>query len=133
MTENEKHYLQQMGIDLWQVRHPERLAGYSSPSIQLPQECQLLLVAASCPTQQIAVFFEKVLKSMQLDLAQARHITPEQLSQIEEWNVKWVWFAGCEATPLPAASYILHSPPLGEIDGHTEHRRALWQQIRSYE
>ncbi|NVC64065.1 DNA polymerase III subunit psi [Vibrio sp. 05-20-BW147] len=138
MTEHEKLYLQEMGISLWQVSHPERLMGYESPSIVLPDDCQLLLVAPSCPIQHTAVFFEKVLKSMQIELAKARHITPEQLGWVKPLKVNWVWFAGCAVKPLSAmenaaTANILQSPELSKIDGNTEHRRELWQQIRSYE
>ncbi|EGQ7834874.1 TPA: DNA polymerase III subunit psi [Vibrio vulnificus] len=133
MTEHEKLYLQEMGICLWQVNHPERLMGYESPSIDLPDNCQLLLVAPSCPIQHTAVFFEKVLKSMQIELAQARHITPEQLDLVKPLKVNWVWFAGCPVQPLSMVAKVLQSPELAQIDGHNEHRRALWQQIRSYE
>ncbi|EGQ7938062.1 DNA polymerase III subunit psi [Vibrio vulnificus] len=133
MTENEKLYLQEMGISLWQLHHPERMMGYEMPTFSLPEECQLLLIAPSCPISQTALFFEKVLKSLQLELSQARHITPEQLSALEPHSLQWVWFAGCSVQPLPMVAKVLQSPELAQIDGHNEHRRALWQQIRSYE
>ncbi|EEX95411.1 DNA polymerase III subunit psi [Vibrio orientalis CIP 102891 = ATCC 33934] len=76
--------------------------------------------------------FERVLKSIKLDLSQALHIYPEQLSQLEQPFTGWVWFAGCDA-PSQASGQVLTSPLLSDIDGNNEQRRALWQQICSYQ
>jgi len=133
MSENEKLYLQQMGIATWELTHPERLAGFQFAQIELPAECCLLLVAEQCPKNQTAQLFERVLKSIKLELSQARHVSPAELALVNLEPLTWIWFAGTVAQPVPAMVNVLHSPTLSEIDGNTEHRRALWQQICAYE
>lgn len=122
-------YLSEMGIDQYQLIHPQRLSGYQAVSITLPSDCKLLLVSAVLPQGDQAEFLERVLKSMQLTLAQVRHIYPHQLPQLEQ-PVEWVWFAGCASTELP--SKVLNTPLLSDIDGNNAERKALWQQICSY-
>ncbi|WED21234.1 DNA polymerase III subunit psi [Vibrio sp. JC009] len=132
MTRKTQSYLAEMGIDSWTLEHPERIEGYEAAPVVLDENCRLLLVSPEKPEGEIVVMFEKVLKSIKLTLDQARHIYPHQLNQIQSGGLKWVWFSGCEASPLEEAN-ILTSPLLNEIDGNVELRRALWQQICSYD
>ncbi|WP_428771274.1 DNA polymerase III subunit psi [Vibrio sp.] len=125
-------YLQQMGIANWTLVHPERLTGYQAVPQPLPAECQLLLVAPSCPVDAEAVLFENVLKSIGLNLSQARHTTPEALAQYCCDALRWVWFAGCDRQPCQATQQ-LETPPLKMIDGNPNQKRALWQQICRYQ
>ncbi|WP_200853618.1 DNA polymerase III subunit psi, partial [Klebsiella pneumoniae] len=47
-------------------------------------------------------------------------------------GLEWIWFAGCD--PLShQAQKQLHSPRLSDIDGNTQYRRALWQQICAHQ
>ncbi len=60
-----------MGISQWELSHPDRLAGYESELIPLSSDCKLLLVSPDKPQEDLAVMFERVLKSIKLDLSQA--------------------------------------------------------------
>ncbi len=131
MSINEKQYLHEMGISTWELIHPERLAGYQSATIDLPSACKLLLVSPSCPVNESAILFEKILKSMKLTLDQAMHLEPESLSSLGEHQLEWIWFAGCDVNENPNIKQLT-SPLLQDIDGNNEQKRALWQQICSF-
>ncbi|PFG55436.1 DNA polymerase III psi subunit [Vibrio sp. ES.051] len=131
MSINEKQYLHEMGISTWELVHPDRLIGYQAPNVDLPSSCKLLLVSPVCPENETVILFEKILKSMKLTLDQAMHLEPERLSLLDKHELEWVWFAGCEATTL-LNTKRLTSPLLKEIDGNNQQKRALWQQICSY-
>ncbi|MDK9758990.1 DNA polymerase III subunit psi [Vibrio sp. D173a] len=115
MSQIHAQYLQEMGITQWELSHPERLAGYQTELVKLPETCQLLLVSPEKPQGALAEMFKRVLKSIKLDLSQAQYV-----------------FAGCESDTDIAAK-TLQSPLLSHIDGNNQQRRALWQQICSYE
>ncbi|MGF1754552.1 DNA polymerase III subunit psi [Vibrio makurazakiensis] len=132
MPKNELQYLQEMGISYWELAHPERLQGYQVEPCVLPENCKLLLVSPEKPSGQLAVMFERVLKSIKLNLEQALFVTPSEYSSINDDGLEWVWFAGCTAAESVKAK-SLQSPLLSEIDGNNQHRRALWQQICSYD
>lgn len=131
MQTNPMAYLSEMGIDTYQLAHPQRLVGYQAAPLVLPAECKMLFISPELPQNQLAEFLARVLKSMQLDLAQVRHIYPEQIPQLQATNIEWVWFAGCPKNDAIAAK-VLVSPLLKEIDGNNEQRKSLWQQICSY-
>lgn len=132
MPQHEIEYLQEMGIQCYELAHPERLQGYQSPKLVLQKSCQLLLVSPQCPKKETALLFERVLKSINLSVEQALHIYPEQVSQLSVPFDGWIWFSGC-GKPDNIEGKVLSSPLLSEIGGNNEHRRALWQQICSYE
>ncbi len=132
MSQTHAQYLQEMGISQWELSHPERLAGYESKRTPLSNECKLLLVSLEKPQGDLAVMFERVLKSIKLDLSQALHIQPQHLTSIELGDVEWLWFAGCESTQEIQAK-TLQSPLLSDINGNNQHRRDLWQQICAYD
>ncbi|GAA5647111.1 MULTISPECIES: DNA polymerase III subunit psi [Vibrio] len=132
MSNTETQYLSEMGIQYWQLTHPERLTGYQATQVDLPESCQLLLVAPSCPRGETAAMFARVLKSIKLELGQARHILPDDFSAISEQHLKWIWFAGCDVQ-AGIDAHVLHTPMLSDIDGNNTLRRALWQQICSYQ
>ncbi|PRQ63684.1 DNA polymerase III subunit psi [Vibrio sp. V01_P9A10T6] len=133
MSHHENQYLQEMGIQRWELIHPQRLAGYQPDPVTLPSTCRLLLVSPQYPQQGALLLFSRVLKSMGLEISQACHLEPHSLSQLTGSSIEWLWFSGCEKRESPLAKKVLTSPPLVEIDGNTELRRALWQQICSYE
>ncbi len=108
-----------MGITSWELIHPERLAGYQPPTIDLPSSCKLLLVSPICPTNETVILFEKILKSMKLTLEQAMHIEPERLAMLGEHQLEWVWFAGCESNSMENAKQLT-SLLLQDIDGNNE-------------
>lgn len=132
MQSQSLQFLHEMGIDYYQLQHPQRLAGYQAPSLKLEPGCRLLLVAPQCPSGAEAKLFERVLGSIKVNLSDARHILPAQLSSLTRHQLEWVWFAGCDADTEFNAK-VLTSPALELIDGNQQHRRALWQQICSYQ
>lgn len=131
MPHRDRQYLQEMGIQRYELAYPERLKGYLLPELTLPDSCRLLLVSSQLPKGKTAEMFARVLKTIHLSLDEALHIYPEQLSQIRHHNLEWVWFAGCDQMDVEAKT--LTSPLLTQVDGNNEQRRALWQQICSYQ
>lgn len=127
----QQHYLQAMGIQTWELVHPERLAGYQPSPQPLDAGCRLLLVCETFPDAQDIALFARVLKSFHVSLDQARHVYPHQLAQLDLSALEWIWFAGCDATPEIAAKRLV-SPLLRAIAGNNQHRRDLWQQICAY-
>jgi DNA polymerase-3 subunit psi len=137
--------LQLMGIQTWELTHPERLPHSAQARFSLPESCQLLLVSPMKPQGDKVAFFEKILKAMKLELSQALHITPDMLSQLDaEPMPGWVWLCGVEsaqqrlgqwteqhAKQLNQSPRTLISPPLAEIEGQDAHKRQLWNQIRA--
>ncbi|WP_117235303.1 DNA polymerase III subunit psi [Vibrio maerlii] len=127
-------YLQEMGIQEWHLVHPERLENYQAPGIELPDTCLLLLVSPEKPEGQLAEMFERVLKSMKLELSQAMYLEPELLSQLSKHQLKWVWYSGCSESNADTLAELnkLTSPLLKEVDGNNQLKRELWQQICLY-
>ncbi len=128
----QSQYLHEMGIDQWELIHPERLTGYTVDLEVLPEGCKLLLVSDEKPEGKLAEMFERVVKSIKLDLSQALYIPSNQFASIESNTADWVWFAGC-SSPIKLDAKVLQSPLLSEIDGNNQHRRDLWQQICAYD
>jgi DNA polymerase-3 subunit psi len=137
----DKLKLQHMGIQAWDVAHPERLQGVTPQPITIPKTCRLLLVSPETPSGELAVFYSRILKAMKLELAQSRHIEPDHLSRIQASELEWVWFAGCEndsaltahLAAQDSSTKFLSSPLISGIQGNDHQRRTLWNQIRSYE
>ncbi len=126
------HYLSAMDIQQWELIHPERLVGFQPRTQTLDHDCRLLLVANQPPQGAEILLLERILKSFQLELSMVRYIAPIQLSQLAYTGLEWIWFAGCD--PLShQAQKQLHSPRLSDIDGNTQYRRALWQQICAHQ
>ncbi|WP_261816759.1 DNA polymerase III subunit psi [Vibrio gallicus] len=125
--------LSEMGIERWSLLHPDRLQGYQPESLIIDSNIKLLFVSQALPQGSEALFMQKVIQgAMSLSLEYCRHIQPNQFTQLGEHNLEWVWFCGCEPQSTNI-SKALHSPLLTEIDGHNQNRRALWEQIKSYE
>ncbi len=125
-------YLEEMDIQNWALLHPSRLSGCPIENVDIPESCRLLLVSPEKPEGDIVVMLEKVLKSMNLELSQAMHISPEQFNYLGSHQLKWVWFAGCDKTGIPNLNTLV-SPVLTKIDGNNQERRNLWQNICSYD
>ncbi|PWI35257.1 DNA polymerase III subunit psi [Vibrio albus] len=139
----EREYLTEMQIDCWELLHPERLSGYTQAepvkTLVLPGGCELLLVSPELPENEEAEYLVKILASIHLSVEQVKHVYPQQLDSVDftAKTPKWIWFAGCASmieSPSIEHSQLqqLLSPPLTDIRGNNQHRRALWQQICSY-
>lgn len=133
-----------MGVQTWELTHPERIPVRSSPSLSLRPDCRLLFVSSVKPQGDNVLFYQKILKAMKLDLSETLHIAPEQLLSLDGQHIpEWIWFAGEEQAnerfaqltqqyQFTASPKKLVSPQLSNIDGNDMERRALWNQIRSY-
>lgn len=130
MSTQELTYLHEMGIQAYELAHPDRLDGYSVEGITLPEDCKLLLVSPQKPSGSTAILFENILKTVSLTLEQALYLAPEHLSLLQTTKIDWVWFAGCDVQ-VDLGQKTLQSPSLSEIDGNQQHKRALWQQIQA--
>ncbi len=131
MSNREQQLLKAMGIQSWELTHPERLQGYQPEQVKLDPECKLLLVCSNYPTASEIALFERVLKSFHVKLEQAQHVLPRNLNSLNLSSVEWIWFSGCDSQAIKGVK-TLQSPALSEVEGHTQHRRDLWQQICSY-
>ncbi|CAM3013922.1 DNA polymerase III subunit psi [Vibrio rarus] len=122
--------LSEMGIEQWQLLHPERLQGYQLPAIELDESVKLLLVSPQIPCGHYAEFLQKVLKAMNLQLSDCRHLYPHQFQQLTAHRLQWLWFSDCEVASVDGVR-VIHSPALSDIDGHNQNRRQLWNQIQA--
>ncbi|MER2495045.1 DNA polymerase III subunit psi [Vibrio neptunius] len=130
MSTRELTYIHEMGIQAYELVHPDRLHGYSVEGITLSENCKILLVSPQQPSGSTAILFENIIKTMNLTLEHALYLAPEHLSLLTPTQVEWIWFAGCEGQ-RDLGQKTLHSPNLSEIDGNQQHKRALWQQIQA--
>ncbi|MCR0997117.1 DNA polymerase III subunit psi [Serratia rubidaea] len=121
--------LQQLGITQWTLRRPGVLQG--EVAISLPAETRLLVVAASLPAPDDALFCD-VLRSLGLTPAQTYGLTPEQAAMLPEDAECNSWRLGV-TEPLAVAGAQLYSPALAELSHDAGAKRALWQQICHHE
>ncbi len=91
MPTQEQQYLQAMGIQSWELTHPERLQGYQLEQVTLDPECKLLLVCSNYPTASEIALFERVLKSFHVTLEQAQYVLPHNLNRLDLSSVEWIW------------------------------------------
>ncbi|WP_341659115.1 DNA polymerase III subunit psi [Vibrio sp.] len=128
MLNNQHMYLHEMGIQAYEMQDIDLLKGYKAKPVSLPETCKLLFVSDKYPTGDDVELFEKVLRSMDLTLAEARHIYPQYISLVSSQSQAWIWFAGCQIEPRIQAK-VLSSPSLSSVKGNSRYRRDLWQQI----
>lgn len=129
---DQQQYLQAMGIQNWELIHPQRLAGYQPQLVPLEPQCRLLLITPVFPSQQETHWLEKVLKSFHVTLTQASQVAPEHIAQLDLTSLEWIWYAGCEVSTTTQAK-LLQTPVLSVIQNDPHYRRDLWQQICSYD
>lgn len=134
-------YLEEMQIDQWIIHRPDNLVyGKDTRVISLSDDCRLLLVASGIPVGNDVEFFAKVAKSFGVALSQAQFIQASALDNVEvNDSTEWIWLTGMPEAAIQAVKQrwpnkkILSSLPLNQINGNNIERRALWQQIKSYE
>ncbi len=134
-------YLEEMQIDQWIIHRPDNLIyGNDRNAISLPDDCCLLLVAKELPVGGDAEFFTKVVQSFGVTLTQTQFIEDSAMGNVElNEKTEWIWLAGMPECDILAMKQrwpnkkILSSLPLNQINGNNTERRALWQQIKSYE
>lgn len=125
------HYLSAMDIQQWELIHPERLAGFQPRTQTLDHDCRLLLVANQPPQGAEILLLERILKAFSLScrwFATSHRFSSVNLPILDSSG------SGCGCDPLShQAQKQLHSPRLSDIDGNTQYRRALWQQICAHQ
>lgn len=133
-----------MGVQTWELIHPERIPVRSQALLSLRADCRLLFVSSVKPIDDSALFYQKILKAMTLELTDTLHISPEQLLLLDGEHIpEWIWFAGDDKArerftqltqqyQLSPPPKKLVSPHLTNINGNDMERRALWNQIRAY-
>ena len=124
--------LQQMGITYWQVRRPDFYPERAVATIDLPAGCRLLFVNDDTLTEQDAWLFGRILHSMKLSPDQALTLPSHCIDNIGEHHLQWCWFAGCDGRE-PMGTQRLQSCSLAHMHDHPLTKKALWQQICSYD
>ena len=125
MTSRRDLLLQQLGITQWTLRRPTVLQG--EIAVTLPVGTRLVMVAAQPPSPRDPLVGD-VLRSLSLRPEQVYTLTPEQIAMLPGATHCHSWRLGVE-TALPLAGVQLSSPPLSELYGNVQAKRALWQQI----
>jgi DNA polymerase-3 subunit psi len=131
MPSKQHAYLAEMGIEPWQVWHPERLEGVTLSKEDLPVNVRLLLIAPNPVALEDIPFLEKVLTSFDVALNEVRMTQPNQLFILGDHTLEWVWFVDCDAQSL-GVSKSLVSRSLDIVSKSPSLKKSLWQQIQSY-
>ncbi|MEZ8143758.1 DNA polymerase III subunit psi [Enterovibrio norvegicus FF-454] len=129
---NDLQRLKEMGITVWDIRHPVVFPENMTTAITLPPSCKLLFVSESAPNDHEAWLFGKILASMKLTPEQALRLPPRALSALGEHSLEWSWFSGVSAQALPNVK-ALSSPSLSALNDDQNAKKALWKQIKNYE
>ncbi|PSW04144.1 DNA polymerase III subunit psi [Photobacterium lipolyticum] len=132
MKQRDIQVLQEMGITYWQVRKPELFPEMQIPVIDLPESCKLLFITSDELDEHDGWLFGRILNSMKLTPEQALALPLEALEQVGEHHLVWCWFAGCQGVH-PAGCQILTSSSLKAMHSNPATKKALWQQICSYD
>jgi DNA polymerase III subunit psi len=121
-------YLTEIGIERWQLIHPQRMEGVTSVQYDLDKKYRLLLVCPNLLNEAEIQFFAKVLQSFEVMLEQALITQVHHLSSLNNHQLEWVWFADC--TPINInISKQLTSSKLSEVSYNPAQKKHLWQQI----
>jgi DNA polymerase-3 subunit psi len=132
MKQRDIQVLQEMGLTYWQVRKPEFFPNMQVPVIDLPESCKLLFITDDELNEHDAVLFGRILCSMKLKPEQALSLPLEAVEQVAEHHLKWCWFAGCQGAH-PVGCQVLNSSSLQAMHSNPSSKKALWQQICSYD
>ncbi|MGF1681061.1 DNA polymerase III subunit psi [Photobacterium minamisatsumaniensis] len=132
MKQRNLQLMQEMGLTYWQIRKPAFYPDMEIPSIDLPEACKLLFVCDDELDDHDKWLFGKILSSMKLTAEQALCLPPSAIEQVREHHLTWCWVAGCES-PHPAGCQLLTSVSLKQMHTHPASKKALWQQICSYD
>ncbi|OZS45873.1 DNA polymerase III subunit psi [Photobacterium sanguinicancri] len=132
MKQRDIQVLQEMGLTYWQVRKPECFPALEVPVINFPDDCKLLFITEETLTEHDAWLFGRILKSMKLTPEQALMLPPSALEQLGQHQLVWCWIAGCTVT-APVGVQALLSAALSTMHTNPAAKKALWQQICSYD
>lgn len=121
--------LQQLGITQWVLRRPAVLQG--EIAVTLPPDARLVLI-----TERVSAlndpFIQDVLRSLGLHESQVLQVTPERAAMLPADKHCNSWCLGVDV-PLAISGAKLLSVDLDELYLNSAERRALWQQICTYE
>ncbi|USD64763.1 DNA polymerase III subunit psi [Vibrio sp. SCSIO 43136] len=132
MSTQQLQYLEEMGIDQWELAHPERLGTeQSATAVIIPENCKLLIVSNEPLLANEAQFIGKVSPTLGVTLEQCFTLTPTQAVNAELSALTWAWQVDCDIE-LPAGVKRLSSSSISLVESDQTHKRALWQQIKSY-
>lgn len=132
MQRRELNYLDEMGFDYYQLTQPQKVSSHRLCHFPFPENCKLLFVSPRVPHGSTLAMFDKVMNSMELSIEMSLHVLPCDLNRVDLSRVEWIWFAGCSPT-FDIGCKLLQTPVLEDIEGNNVQRRALWQQICSYQ
>jgi DNA polymerase III subunit psi len=132
MKQRDIQVLQEMGLTYWQVRKPEFFPNMQVPVIDLPESCKLLFITDDELNEHDAWLFGRILGSMKLKPEQALSLPLEAVEQVAEHYLTWCWFAGCQGAH-PVGCQVLNSSSLQAMHSNPSSKKALWQQICSYD
>ncbi len=132
MQRRDLNYLDEMGFEYYQLNQPQKVSSHSPNYFSLSENCKLLFVSINVPNGSTLVMFDKVMKSMGLTTEMSLHVLPSDLSRVDLSRIEWIWFAGCSPN-FDVGCKLLQTPVLEDIEGNNAQRRALWQQICSYQ
>ncbi|MEJ2765507.1 DNA polymerase III subunit psi [Photobacterium sp. MCCC 1A19761] len=132
MKQRDIQILHEMGLTYWQIRKPDFFPELEMPVIDLPESCKLLFVCEDELDDHDRWLFGRILNSMKLSPEQALMLPPQGVAQIRVHHLTWCWLAGCQA-PHPAGCQVLTSMSLKQMHTNPASKKALWQQICSYE
>ncbi|PSU46745.1 DNA polymerase III subunit psi [Photobacterium frigidiphilum] len=132
MKQRDIQVLQEMGLTYWQVRKPEFFPNMQVPVIDLPESCKLLFITDDELNEHDAWLFGRILGSMKLKPEQALSLPLEAVEQVAEHHLTWCWFAGCQGAH-PVGCQVLNSSSLRAMHSNPSSKKALWQQICSYD
>lgn len=128
LSSRKRAYLSEMGIEQWQLIHPERMQGIDVVKQALADSIRLIVVNPEPFTHEDITFLANVLKSFEVTLDEAVVTQPHLFSRLGEHQASWVWFIGCEQQQTTIKKQLT-SPRLGEVSADPALKKALWQQI----
>ncbi|MGR2768304.1 DNA polymerase III subunit psi [Photobacterium ganghwense] len=132
MKQRDLQLMKEMGLTYWQVRKPDFFPGWERSAIDLPVSCQLLFVCDDELDEHDRWLFGRILSSMKLSPEQAMALPSSAVELVREHHLTWCWVAGCE-TAHPAGCQLLTSISLKQMHTNPAAKKALWQQICSYD
>ncbi len=131
--------LAEMGIQQWQLCHPERLKG----SVNIPLSEQIALVIASeNPVNLQAPFFSDVLRSLDLTVERCLVVNPEQVDYLQlNSSSVYCWQIGereekaeesKQEKITPHFADFWQTESLEQLKNNPKAKRQLWQKMQKF-
>ncbi|WP_434356682.1 DNA polymerase III subunit psi [Parasalinivibrio latis] len=137
LTQKELAQLEEMGIPAWDVRNPQLYAEMAETKVDLPEQCQLLLITDDLLTEKDVELFGKILATMKLKTEQALCLPRAALPHLAFQTLAWCWVTGHELEETERTvlknTRVLHSVAISAMHNDNQAKKYLWQQIKQYE